>query len=256
MKTFMPIRKYGWKKQDFDARDFKFVPNMSLALPELVDLRPQFPEAYDQSKLGSCTSQAIAALVQYTTNKLGHFQFMPSRLFIYYNERDMENTVDEDAGAQIRDGMKVVNWLGVPKEELHPYVIENFAQKPSDAAYKNAREHIVTKYEAVEQDGLQMQTCLASGNPIVFGFMVFSSFESKEVAETGIMPIPRVVEDCLGGHAVLIVGYDLVREVYIVRNSWSKNWGDNGYFYMPFEFAHNANLCSDFWTMSFVTNHS
>jgi hypothetical protein len=28
--------------------------------------------------------------------------FMPSRLFIYYNERDIEGTVDSDSGAQIR----------------------------------------------------------------------------------------------------------------------------------------------------------
>ena len=251
----MPIRKYGWKKQTPDARDIKFTPNLSLALPEKVDLRPNFKEVYNQSALGSCTANAIAGLIEYTTDKLDHFEFMPSRLFIYYNERDMENTVGEDSGAQIRDGMKVVNWLGCPKEENWPYDISKFTEKPSEVAYANARQHIVTKYEAVEQDEVHLQACLAAGKPIVFGFTVFSSFESKEVAETGMMPIPTVVEDCLGGHAVCMVGYDVEKQVYIVRNSWGKQWGDNGYFYMPFNFAHNKNMCNDFWTMDFITNH-
>ena len=262
----MEVRKYGWKKQTVDTRDLKYVPHLGLALPEKVDLRPHCPPVYNQGSLGSCTANAIGGLVEFTALKLKHFPFTPSRLFIYYNERALEstmpdaegkivNTINEDSGAQIRDRMKVVNTLGAAKEETCPYNVEQFAVKPSDVAYKNGLQHLVTKYEAVEQDPRHIQTCLAAGNPIAFGFAVFSSFETQEVANTGIMPLPHLTEECLGGHAVLMVGYDIAAQHYIVRNSWGANWGAGGYFYMPFEYAHSQ-LCSDFWTATFVTNHA
>src|SRR5207237_1251822 len=67
------------------------------------------PAVYDQGCLGSCTGNGIAGALQYGQG--GQRQadvFKPSRLFIYYNERTIEGTVDEDAGAMLRDGIKTV----------------------------------------------------------------------------------------------------------------------------------------------------
>ena len=78
-----------------------------------------------------------------------------------------------------------------------------------------------------------MKHCLSNGFPIIFGFLVYKSFESKKVAETGHMIMPQENDKILGGHAVLAVGYDDNKKYFIIRNSWGEEWGDQGYFYMP-----------------------
>jgi len=86
------------------------------------------------------------------------------------------------------------------------------------------------------------------------GFYVYDSFMSKNVSKTGIMPYPNTKrEKLLGGHAVLLVGYNKTKKVFIVRNSWGTNWGDNGYFYMPFDVV-NPNMSSDYWIIKSVNN--
>ena len=97
-----------------------------------------------------------------------------------------------------------------------------------------------------------MKGCLASGYPFVFGFTVYESFESSEVARTGDVPMPSAEEPVVGGHAVLAVGYDDEDAVFICRNSWGPAWGDAGYFYMPYAYLLDDNLSDDFWTIRVV----
>ena len=67
-----------------------------------VDLRSACPPVYDQGQLGSCTANGIAAAIGFDQMKQGVGDvFTPSRLFIYYNERVMEGTVQSDAGRKI-----------------------------------------------------------------------------------------------------------------------------------------------------------
>ncbi len=241
--------KYGWVPDKDDSRDFIRKYTYNKKNPR-VDLRDKCPEIYNQETLGSCTANAIAAAYQYDEIKQNTSNvFVPSRLFIYYNERDMEGTVNNDSGAQIRDGIKSVNSIGVCPETLWPYDIGKFTEKPNAKCYDIAKNNTSIKYERIKHDFDHMQDCLAAGYPFVFGFAVYESFESEKVANTGIMPMPSRKEKMLGGHAVMAVGYDDDRGVFIIRNSWGSNWGDNGYFYMPYEFIIADKYCSDFWTI-------
>lgn len=244
---------YGWKNSIPDFRDFHYAPPMSLAAsPPLMDLRPGCATVYDQSSLGSCTAQAIAGLVEYLKKKQSKEVFTPSRLFIYYNERVLEGTVREDAGATIRSGFKVVSQLGNPHESLWWYNINKFAVRPNVNVYKDGLNHQVLRYTRVNNSRLEdMKTCLASGFPIVGGFAVYSSFETSTVARTGIVPMPARNERMLGGHAIMIVGYNDSTQRFIVRNSWGM-WGDKGYCYMPYSYLCNMQLADDFWTATFV----
>src|SRR6202162_5358369 len=143
------IGGYGWKPDLPDHRDFLFAaaPAVAAALPTRVDLRPTCPPVYDQGQLGSCTANAIAGALEFDQIKQSLTDvFAPSRLFIYYNERVMENTVDEDAGAMIRDGIKSVSKQGAPHEKLWPYVIAKFRARPAAPAYKDAARHPVVLY--------------------------------------------------------------------------------------------------------------
>jgi C1A family cysteine protease len=178
--------------------------------------------------------------------------FVPSRLFIYYNERVIEDSVGEDSGAMIRDGIKSVAKQGAPHEALWPYVIKQFRHRPSKAAYSDAHKHPAVVYQRLVQDTHQLRGCLAAGFPFTFGFTVYTSFESDAVAKSGTVRVPARKEKVLGGHAVLAVGYDDAKAHFIVRNSWGADWGMDGYFTMPYDYLLDANLSDDFWTVKLV----
>ncbi len=177
---------------------------------------------------------------------------MPSRLFIYYNERLIEGTVNTDAGAMLRDGIKTLAGQGVCSDATWPYQLERFADKPPALAYREALSHQALSYQRLAQDAGQMKGCLASGYPFVFGFSVYESFESPEVARTGQMTMPGPGERMIGGHAVLAVGYDDERQQFIVMNSWSMKWGELGFFYMPYAYLSTPQLARDLWTVRTV----
>lgn len=242
---------YGWKPDTPDARDLEWHPPALLGtLPTSVDLRSAMPIIYDQGELGSCTANAIAALMQYTRRQDALADFVPSRLFIYYGERAIEGTVNEDSGAMIRDGLKVVAKQGAPPETDWPYDIAKFRDQPPANAYTDALKDRALSYRRVRRDLLK--TALASGFPVVVGITVYESFESDAVAQSGAVPMPKKGEQILGGHAVLVVGYDDAKGTWLLRNSWGPRWGQQGYFTLPYAYLLKTHLSSDFWTVQRV----
>jgi C1A family cysteine protease len=248
--TDLPVRKiqgYGWAPDLPDGRDLLYAaPHAQITnLPPSVDLRGKCPPVYDQGQLGSCTANAIGAAVEFIHRP----QFVPSRLFIYYNERKMEGTIASDAGAQIRDGIKSVATQGACPETDWPYDITQFAVQPPPPAYANALNTRATRYYRVVQDIGQIRGCLAEGFPLVFGFTVYEFFEGSEMADSGILTLPAAGEQVVGGHAVMAVGYDDSEQTMLVRNSWGDQWGMDGYFKMPYAYITSHRLASDFWTI-------
>lgn len=237
-------RKYTLIFDTPDNRDFP-LHLTSKKLPTKVDLRPYMPPVFDQGHLGSCTSQALAGMRQYYALKHGDATAL-SRLYIYWHERELEGTIYEDSGAMLRDGMKVLQKLGVCPEVDYPYDISRFTEKPSAKAEADAAQYKIKSYHRVRTLH-ELKTCLAHNLPIAIGIKVYESFESKEVAKTGIVPIPDIeTEAFLGGHALLVVGYDDEKGHFIVRNSWGDKWGDKGYCYIPYEYA-DLGLIVDAW---------
>lgn len=253
-------RVYGWRPDKPDIRDLRYTAPRAVldVLPASVDLRPLCPIVYDQGVLGSCTANAIGAAFQFGQIKqvMGTpdqgKDFIPSRLFIYYNERELEGSVEIDAGAELRDGIKTVVRQGVCPETLWPYDVVRFREKPIPACYQDALEHQVVQYMRVDQTLAQLKGCLAAGYPIIFGFTVYTGFEAPEVARTGDMGMPGPGERVVGGHAVLAVGYDDATGRFLVRNSWGAGWGKDGYFTMPYEYLLHSDLAADFWTIRLV----
>ncbi|MDE1763841.1 MAG: C1 family peptidase [Thaumarchaeota archaeon] len=249
------VQKYGWIHDLPDHRDYLYAapPAVLATLPPSIDLRAQCPPVYDQGQLGSCTANAIAGAMEFDEMKQKFPNiFVPSRLFIYYNERSIEGTVNSDSGAQIRDGIKsVVSWGDCP-ETLWPYDITKFVQKPPQSCYDQAKKYKAINYQRLVQDLNQFKSCLASGYPFVFGFTVYESFESQQVAQTGVVSMPSPTEKAIGGHAVVAVGYDDASQRFAVRNSWGSNWGMKGYFTMPYAYLIGSSLASDFWTIRVI----
>jgi C1A family cysteine protease len=249
----MRIKRFGWVRDIPDQRDYRYEPppQLAAALPPKIDIRDGFPACYNQGELGSCTANAIAGALQFLEHKEGAASpVMPSRLFIYYNERSLEGTVGSDSGAQIRDGIKSVAKRGFCSEQLWPYDIKKFADKPPERCYRAALKDRVSQYLRLDHSStMPLLTCLASGYPFVFGFSVYESFETQRVAETGVVNMPRLGERVLGGHAVVACGYDVKARRFTVRNSWGGRWGIDGYFTMPFDYLTNSFLSADFWTI-------
>jgi C1A family cysteine protease len=258
------VRGYGWRHQLPDIRDRLYAARLTAAPPAEFDLRPAMPPVYDQGQLGSCTGNAIAAAMEYERDRQGLSGFVPSRLFIYYNERALEGTVSSDAGAVIRDGIKVVNNAGVCPETMWPYNIGVFTVTPPKRCYIAALKDRLVQYEAIQTLG-DLKDAISSNLAVVFGFTVYESFESVAVAQTGVMPMPKGGEHAVGGHAVVAVGYSDAKRQVIVRNSWGPSWGDAGYFYMPYQYLtgtktvsdsasiSGAHLASDFWALELVS---
>lgn len=242
--------KYNWVPDKVDKRDYVYKPT-AVTLPSSVDLREFDTPIENQGPLGSCTGHAIASAIEILYKKSKRFVEI-SRLFIYYYERLLEGTTSYDAGAFIRDGIKATNKFGAPLETLWPYDISKFKVQPNTSAINDALRRRVTLYERAQN----FDSCinaLAVGFPVVIGFTAYSSFEGSETAKTGIMTYPNTKsEKALGGHAVLLVGYDNSHQRFIVKNSWGPNWGDNGYFYMPYSVIKNPNMSSDFWVIKSV----
>lgn len=252
----MPTRKiarYGWRPDHPDRRDFKVEHITRVTLPTAADVRMvhPMPDVYDQGELGSCTANAIAAAIDFERGTQGMQFLLPSRLFIYFEERAIEGNTENDGGAEIRDGIKVVASLGACPEQMWPYDVDKFANEPTVDCYAAALAHRALRYSRVPQNDYYIRHELAiEKKPIVFGFTVYESFESSAVAQAGVVPMPAGNETPLGGHAVLIVGYDDTSQRFTVRNSWGADWGKAGYFTMPYRYVLDPGLADDFWTIS------
>lgn len=248
-------RRFTLRAQQPDSRDLVYkAPHTVLNnLPSKVDLRPHMPPALDQGELGSCGSSATSNALRYLLRKEKQPEYQPSRLLIYYQTRvNIEGSPpSEDTGVQIRDLCKALKNYGAADETYWKYDITTFAGPPPKVALDNQKLHRQLKFQSVPQNLATIQACLADGFPILIGFQVFDSFEGDDVARTGKMPMPNAdKENCLGGHAVLVVGYDSSKKLFLVQNSWGGEWGENGFFYMPYEYLLNADLASDFWAIS------
>uniref|UniRef100_A0A6C0F202 Peptidase C1A papain C-terminal domain-containing protein n=1 Tax=viral metagenome TaxID=1070528 RepID=A0A6C0F202_9ZZZZ len=249
----------------------------------------KFPEAYDQGGLGSCTANALAFCYQFDMlNEVISFgpgkTSIPSRLFIYYYERAIEGSISNNnkhTGAKLSDGINNVLYTkGVCSEDDWRYYDDDdtYQIEPDLNAINNAKFHkiisqtdpFIALYPSVEN----LKINLRKGFPIAFGFKVFQSFMYKLPYKDQIpavfttMPIPVYGEKIMGGHAVVLVGFKDKEKVFIVRNSWGKYWGENGYFYMPYEIIEGNYIdpnvdpnddkkfkryTSDFWSITEVS---
>ncbi len=243
---------YGWKAQAPDFRDYPYVPKS--IPPATQSSRVKLPEpVWNQLNIGSCTAHGTCKGALHALVQEGAAAFEPSRLFQYYNARIFEDTVTIDSGASIRNAIKAIRQYGMAPAEMWPYDVTQFTVQPPQAAYSAALADVVVEYYAVAQQLDDMRACLAEGYPIVIGFSVYDSFESGDVAATGIVPLPANTEKLLGGHCVIVDEDDATNRRFGFTNSWG-SWGANGRGYFPYEYLTNPDLATDFWTIRQITH--
>lgn len=228
------ITKFTLKPDKIDFRDLPYIPTKD-PLADIVDLRKWASPVEDQGQLGSCTSNALVGGYELITNRDEPTQFIDlSRLFVYYNERVLEESVDFDAGATIRDSIKSVKQYGICSESLWPYNIDYFTITPSVDSYNDAKHRNIKEYFRVA-DLNGILDALNHDHPITVGILVYSGFDDLNQTDT-ILKSPKDYEFPLGGHAVCLVGYDLSRKLVLARNSYGPDWCMEGYFWMTFDY--------------------
>jgi C1A family cysteine protease len=245
---------YNYKKDKPDERDVKFKSHHAklYTLPPVFDLSqiPSFPSVLNQQQLGSCTANASSNALRYCLKKFNSNVFQPSRLYIYYFSRLLENNINEDSGASIRVVMKAISKYGTCDEVVWPYDLVKFTTKPPPRCCSNGLSHTKTfAYSSVIQDEKSIKSCIYSGFPIICGIQVYSSLESDKTMKTGNVDLPSPVDTLEGGHCILLVGYNDTTKMFKFQNSWGDKVGDRGYFNIPYAYITDTNLASDFWVI-------
>jgi C1A family cysteine protease len=250
MPETRPNAWYGYRRDTRDPRDRMFAPRPPHLLPAKVDLRNHCPPVMDQGDLGSCTAHGITGALRFLRIKAGKPDVELSRLQLYFDERTIEHTVGEDAGAEIRDGIKCAAKIGVGHENLWPYKIAKFRAKPPAAVYADAVQFNALDYSRVEVSVAALKAALAGGDPVVIGVTLFESFESDAVAANGMVPMPDLKrEKLVGGHCMYAVGYGQHAGTFTVRNSWAADWGDRGDCYFPEAYLGSTKFGGDYWVV-------
>ena len=245
-------RAYGWIPDLPDKRDLLF--SAFRKIPKKINPHTAWeefkPPARDQSAEGSCTGHGNTGACKFLELKDGMPFVDLSPQFLYHNslKADGQRIVLWDRGSQIRTGIKCLAKQGVCTEALWPYKAGDFKRTPSKAAYKDAMNRQISEYFRLNTLD-EMRACLSDGFPFVFGFTVYESFESEQVAKTGIVPMPGKNERVLGGHCVWCYGHDDPTRYFLCQNSWGKDWGMDGSFKLPYGMLSDRNISDDFWTV-------
>lgn len=252
--------KMGWVPQKADPRDYSLkhpeIKNTIFkgALPKIVSMLDEDTPIEDQGELGSCTSFAGAGIIQYyakNNKKVPNVDL--SELFLYFWNRYVDNGgslvkinpkyyPDEDTGSTIRSTAKVLQKMGDCLESDWPYDIKKYNNVPPSDITQKAKAFSNLKYFTIAENTnkiINMKTVLASGIPLMFGSMVSNSIFN--VGKNGKEPFEKYPN--AGGHARSIFGYNDTISIpgtrnkgaFIVRNSWGKNWGMNGYSYVSYD---------------------
>lgn len=218
-----------------DERDFRY-DQKKLSLKQTIDLREWDSSIESQGSVGSCVGNAIANAYELMVRQLYPDKFIElSRLFVYYNSRIFDNSVEDDIGTYIRDGLKSAFRYGMCSEQLWPYLEDNFNKQPTPECYVDASQRVVTRYETLYtlRDMLEV---LNDNRPVVIGMNIYEGFMEMN-PKTSVLKIPREYTKLIGSHAVVVLGYDLSKQLFLAKNSFGKDWGDNGYFWIPFEYV-------------------
>ena len=237
--------KYTLAQDQIDWRD-QYYNFAHRSIRESVDFRLKASGIEQQSDLGSCTSQAIVGAYELLLKRDHPESYVElSPLFLYYNARLQDGTINEDVGAYPRDAIKAAKQYGICTEQLWPYDTSKFNIRPTSECYQDGLTRTIKKYHRLS--GIKdITNALNAESPVIAGIRVFSAFE-RITADKPVLGLPDPNEEPIGAHAILFVGYDLKKQLILARNSFGRSWGDQGHFWIPFDYCKDQ--LTDAWTI-------
>jgi C1A family cysteine protease len=243
------VRRGAYRTSGEHPEDRHFLPDRATPMPRRVDLRDDMAHVVDQLELESCVANAVAGAFELLEKRATERVRRISRLFVYYNARAGEHDTKRDDGATIRAGVSALRLHGACAEATWPYVERRVLDRPDARAYDEARRFRISEALRVAIELDAMRACVAAGHPFLFGVKLYESFDGG--GNHGHVPLPDPPHDKrAGGHTMLAVGYDDDARTFIVRNSWGRDWGEDGYCFLPYDYVASRRFCDEAWTMT------
>lgn len=215
---------------------------------ENVNLSPMFTPVKNQGSIGSCSAHAVVAIFEYILKKNGKVECDLSERFVYYNVRRNNDRLHLDDGASMYDVIQSVENEGICLEEFCPYDINRYNEQPTEDAYQDGKRRRALKAmnipigDDTEKNINALRSALSEGYPIAFGMRVFDSLKGTD----GFVMLPSedliASEEKKSNHAMVICGYDDKQKYFLVRNSWGKDFGIDGYCYVPYAYLGDSRL--------------
>ncbi len=224
-----------------------------------VDLRHQFAPIKDQGRMGACTVFAVASIFEYILKKSTQRVPALSESFVYYNVRRAKGEERTDTGSSFQDVIKSIGTEGICTEELHPYS-KPLGEAPSDEAVRDGKTRRIVKALGVAVSERDIKSAIQEGYPVAVSLKVYNSFSPQVrggsrgvlqnarrggVGASGFVPHPTEAELASGEygyHAMVVVGYSDEAKHFVVRNSWGRQFGDEGYCYIPYSYICDEDL--------------
>jgi hypothetical protein len=131
-----------------------------------------------------------------------------------------------DGGTTLNAALQAVKRFGTCKGDVWAFRSHRINQKPPEQAYQNGRKYITIQGFQIDVDLYEMKSCLADGYPFIFALSTFQSF-GLATQKHGRVPVPsrgEVANFRHGCHAMLAVGYSDRDRVFVVKNSWGKQF--------------------------------
>lgn len=204
---------------------------------ESVDLTNNFAPVRNQGRQGSCASFAVSSVIEAMRKDKRRY----SPAFLYWSAREITGNTDRDSGATLLDVIKGATLKGICSEDNMPYNADNFSMAPTESAIKEASDCLVIEAKTVNTNLRDIRSALSDGFPVIIATKIFDSFSDTM---SGFVRHPSKKEmadgtrnDGHGNHAMVVCGFSDKERVLIVRNSWGKDFGVNGYCYIPYSYA-------------------
>jgi C1A family cysteine protease len=273
--------KMGWKYNQIDNIDTQKKFNLGLDIDDIDNLdkneidnhatntelikydlyekyKDFFPEIVDQGNIESCVPTCISTIYYYLTMKQSNYSnFRISRLYLYYQVRKLYNDINNDNGSTIFDCINILHNDGVIPEFFYPYNHSNLYKNPEIFLEKYAKCCKCLGFESVKRN--QIKNKLLMDYPIICGIKIFKNINDDEIKKTGIIKLYIDDNDdnddnLVGGHCIILVGFDDNTRYFKFINSWGNKWGENGFGYLPYEYISNKYLSDEFYILNKITN--
>ena len=199
-----------------------------------IDLRPLFTTIKDQGRLGTCSVFSLVSIYEYILKKTKREKKLSER-FVYYNVLKESGNL-KDVGSSLYGVVDSMIKYGVCSDNYCKYDVCDYASEPSNEAYTDALNHKIKVAKNVKINHNDITSALSEGYPVTISLKIYDSFGNQSKGFVYRPSDEEIKENKYGNHAMVICGYSEEDKVYIVRNSWGKRFGDNGYCYIPFSY--------------------
>ena len=249
-------------------------------LPDRVDLSEFCGPVKFQGNFNTCTAHVAVEMVELLERKAHGSLVEGSRLFLYKAVKNLLHEVG-NVPVHLRQTLGALALVGLPPEQYWPYLDPGTYEAPNGSdprideeppafCYAIARDYRSALPYRLDDPGLEgdphaihrAKAHLAAGFPVSLGIRLFESV--KQARPSGEIPLPAPKGDeHTVNHAVLLVGYDDEKEIrnalpggpvstgaFRIQNSWSSKWGDEGFGWVPYEYAAREGVAGDMWSVA------